>query len=74
MSRTEAIALLRAPPPVDERSWDAGKVGKDNRDFNWFDNRRQAANQGTGGPAPALVKARCHGQFEEGLSLTRIVS
>lgn len=53
----------RAPPPVDERSWDAGR---DNRDFNRFDNRQepnsqygrgQAANQGTGGPAPALVKA-----------------
>ncbi|PWA96175.1 MIF4G domain-containing protein / MA3 domain-containing protein [Artemisia annua] len=53
----------RAPPPVEERSWDAGR---DNRDFNRFDNRQepnsqygrgQAANQGTGGPAPALVKA-----------------
>ncbi|GJY87558.1 eukaryotic translation initiation factor-like protein [Tanacetum coccineum] len=53
----------RAPPPVEERSWDAGR---DNRDFSRFDNRQEpnsqygrgpTANQGTGGPAPALVKA-----------------
>ncbi|KAI7758097.1 hypothetical protein M8C21_002088 [Ambrosia artemisiifolia] len=54
----------RAPPSVDERSWDAGR---ENRDFGRFDNRQdpnsqfgrtQASfNQGMGGPAPALVKA-----------------
>ncbi|PWA66653.1 MIF4G domain-containing protein / MA3 domain-containing protein [Artemisia annua] len=52
----------RAPPPVEVQSWD---VDIDNRDFNRLDNRQepnsqygrgQAANQGTGGLAPALVK------------------
>ncbi|KAJ0745150.1 putative MIF4G-like, type 3, initiation factor eIF-4 gamma, MA3, MIF4G-like domain superfamily [Helianthus annuus] len=52
----------RAPPSVDERSWDSGR---ENRDFGRFDNqpnsqfgRTQASpNQGIGGPTPALVKA-----------------
>ncbi|XP_071742178.1 eukaryotic translation initiation factor-like isoform X2 [Rutidosis leptorrhynchoides] len=51
----------RGRPPVEERSWDA------NRDFNRFDSRQEpnsqygrtqaSPNQGTGGPAPALIKA-----------------
>ncbi|KAI3803092.1 hypothetical protein L1987_31241 [Smallanthus sonchifolius] len=50
----------RAPPSVDERSWDAGR---ENRDLGRFDNRQEfgrtqaSPNQGIGGPAPALVKA-----------------
>ncbi|GJZ04660.1 eukaryotic translation initiation factor-like protein [Tanacetum coccineum] len=53
----------RAPFPVEERSWDAGR---DNQNFNKFENRQepnsqygrgQVTNQGTGWPAPALVKA-----------------
>ncbi|KAI3715048.1 hypothetical protein L6452_22014 [Arctium lappa] len=57
----------RAPPPVEERSWDSGR---ENRDFGRFDNRQSDGNQynrqepnsqfgraQTGGPAPALVKA-----------------
>ncbi|KAI7728518.1 hypothetical protein M8C21_001036 [Ambrosia artemisiifolia] len=47
----------RAPPSVEERSWDAGR---ENRDFGRFDNRQEfgrtqaSPNQGIGGPAPAL--------------------
>ncbi|KAF5776528.1 putative MIF4G-like, type 3, initiation factor eIF-4 gamma, MA3, MIF4G-like domain superfamily [Helianthus annuus] len=53
----------RAPPSVDERSWDGGRenrdFGRDNRqDPNSQFGRTQASpNQGMGGPAPALVKA-----------------
>ncbi|XP_071717248.1 eukaryotic translation initiation factor-like isoform X2 [Rutidosis leptorrhynchoides] len=54
----------RGRPPVEEKSWDAAR---DNRDFSRFDNRQEpnsqygrpqaSPNQGTGGPAPPLVKA-----------------
>ncbi|CAI9285605.1 unnamed protein product [Lactuca saligna] len=57
----------RAPPPVEERSWDSGR---DNRDFggrsdgNQYNRQdsnsqfgRSQASPNQGGPAPALVKA-----------------
>ncbi|KAI3775356.1 hypothetical protein L1987_49929 [Smallanthus sonchifolius] len=58
----------RAPPSVEERSWDAGR---ENRDFGRFDNsqfgRTQASpNQGIGGSAPALVKAEVPWSVQRG--------
>ncbi|KAK9078842.1 hypothetical protein SSX86_002900 [Deinandra increscens subsp. villosa] len=46
----------RAPPSVDERSWDAGRENRQESNSQ-FGRIQASPNQGMGGPAPALVKA-----------------
>ncbi|XP_076910799.1 eukaryotic translation initiation factor-like [Bidens hawaiensis] len=52
----------RAPLSVDERSWDAGRQDPNSQ----FGRPQGFSNQGTGGPAPALVKAEVPWSVQRG--------